>query len=651
MRNTVKALAIGLSVIGASLLSVLEPAYAWKPNTHVYLSEEALKDAVDDCKISIFRTDYVQQTKLAPIGQYAVDSNLCSALKNHPQQYRAGLLGPDAYPDLLTGQRIIHAEVSRPGGSNAWLEHIWQMQPRNNPRVQAFTLGYLTHAAGDMYAHTLVNNYAGGPFAVGPNAARHVVLEGYIGKRTPSIIDSQGRSVTESSYSITGVEDFIYDSMINARSGSALANDLLIGREADTSVPAVYSGLRERLVQDRASRGTCRGFLGIPDPVCLGIKAYEQAWIEDIDVGLKAWPTVSHDVAKAIVFDTNGSSFSDAEEILSRYVDRHLLSMSGAPDAVGAASEFLGDVVDAIIPSFLEDAITQMKRDLLNQMLSSTFGMTVEEIEAYVKNPEQNFNPVLNRSFGSAERTTLQQFNRDVLKLSDTGYTNPNERFDYEDVSAAYNTVTLSKLIMLSPQGLNQLLNDLGSSARLTEPNVMIGFIHSLDGDNEWHRHGNEQMVLAQDVCAYTQLFMRQDGESWQPEFQNCQTTASRSTPAKTYTSRQLTIPQTWTADLDEGALGSPRNSDLWFRAITATERYIEPLNGATAAISGRRSVGRDGCAAATLSAERIAISRLSEGTYVCMKTNEGRYAQLRVNAPVGASPGTLEVGYTTWKK
>ncbi|MFK8183069.1 MAG: hypothetical protein AB8B99_06815 [Phormidesmis sp.] len=522
VRNAVTALLIVLSMVISSLLVTAQPAYAWKPNTHVYLAEEALKDAVDDCKISIFKTDYGQQTKLVPIGQYAVATDLCNALQNNPQQYRAGLLGPDAYPDLLTGQRIIHAEVSRPGGSNAWLEHLWQMQPPNNGPVQAFTLGYLTHAAGDMYAHTLVNNYAGGPFAIGQNAVRHVVLEGYIGKRTPDITDSRGRSVTEDSYSIAGVDTFIYDSMINAKPGSALANNLLIGSEADTSVPAIYSTLRERLVQDRADRGNCRGFLGIPDPICLGVKAYEQAWIEDIDTGLKAWPAVSHDVAKAIVFDTDGSSFSDAEAILSQYVNRHLLSMSGAPDAVGAVSEFVGDVIDTITPSFLVDAIAQMKRDLLNYMISSTFGMTIEDMEANVKNPEQNFDPVLNRAFGSAERTTLKQFNSDVLKLSDTGYSDPSERFDYEQVAAAYNTVTLSKLMMLSPQGINQLLSDLGSSARLTAPNVMIGFIRSLDSDNEWHRHGNEQMVLAQDSCAYTQLFMRQDGESWQPNTQDC---------------------------------------------------------------------------------------------------------------------------------
>lgn len=127
------------------------------------------------------------------------------------------------------------------------------------------------------------------------------------------------------------------------------------------------------------------------------------------------------------------------------------------------------------------------------------------------------------------------------------------------------------------------------------------------------------------------------------------QTVASN--PPRTYSTGLLEVPQTWTVDLDEGQLGAGSDSDIWFRAETATRRYVTPRNGAKLVPVGNRSVGRDGCAAASLSNNPIPIEALTPGTYVCVQTNQGRYSQFRVNAPVGASPGTLEMGYTTWEK
>ena len=124
-----------------------------------------------------------------------------------------------------------------------------------------------------------------------------------------------------------------------------------------------------------------------------------------------------------------------------------------------------------------------------------------------------------------------------------------------------------------------------------------------------------------------------------------------KSTPTpKTHSTGLLTISQTWTADLDEGEVGAGTDSDIWFQAETATERYITPRNGATIAKVGTTSVGLEGCLEAPLSSSRININALPEGTYVCVRTNLGRYSQFRVNEPVGPSPGTLSIGYTTWE-
>ncbi|MDY6874950.1 MAG: SH3 domain-containing protein [Chloroflexota bacterium] len=115
------------------------------------------------------------------------------------------------------------------------------------------------------------------------------------------------------------------------------------------------------------------------------------------------------------------------------------------------------------------------------------------------------------------------------------------------------------------------------------------------------------------------------------------------------YSSGSLDIPQTWTVDLDEGVVGAGSDADLWFHAVTAAERYVEPQNGATIAVVGTSSIGRGGCIVAPLSTARIHVNDLPAGTCVCVLTNMGRYSEFRVTVPIGPSPGTLSIVYTTW--
>src|SRR5262249_54144812 len=94
---------LALAVLG--MLAAMRPAFAWKPTTHVYLAEVALGDALDDGKVTIFAVDY-QNGKLRTdaagrpfkIGDYAVNPAMLDAIRQYPAQFRAGVLGPDAYP-------------------------------------------------------------------------------------------------------------------------------------------------------------------------------------------------------------------------------------------------------------------------------------------------------------------------------------------------------------------------------------------------------------------------------------------------------------------------------------------------------------------------------------------------------------------------
>ena len=132
------------------LFSVLPPsvALAWKPTTHVQLAEIALQDALDDGRVTIMRVDPRTGATLGPLGDFPVSPQILAALKAAPDRYRAGVLGPDAYPDIMTGQQIIHPEVAKDDsgrviGSDAWLNHMWTRSYAGDasPEVRAFAPG------------------------------------------------------------------------------------------------------------------------------------------------------------------------------------------------------------------------------------------------------------------------------------------------------------------------------------------------------------------------------------------------------------------------------------------------------------------------------------------------------------------------------
>ena len=525
MRRVYRILSI--STVAVLLVNVLFPAYAfaWKPTTHVALAEVALNDALDDGKVTIYRVDHQRGEIIGVVGEYQVDSSILSALQSNTAQYHAGVLGPDAYPDILTGQQVIHPGPTLTGisgGADAWLKYLWERSKSpeyDTPAVKAFVVGFLTHAAGDMFGHTMINHFTGGPFKITPpegpeNATKHIVLEGYIDKR----VDRTDMDAEFFDASIAGVEDFIYHNMIDARPGSVLDTDLLTeqGGGSEFSVPRIYSTLRANLVQDisrlRQEANDCEFFNPTCSAIILDLKAdYDEAWRDDIDSGLRAWPAVSHEVAKALFFNTSRHANTErAEEILDDYVTDHLLSMSGAPDFVGLTIGVIGDIIDAITPDFLLDPIRQLKEDLLDAILVNTVGLTKQELKEYLESPEIHFDPLMNS--GAGEHISLQQFNRDVLHLNDPGYSDPNETFDYREVPAAYNTVTMSKLILLDQSELNRLLCDLGSWKALQEPNVMLGFVRSLDDSNQWIANV-DKLVFARDSRVYGQIFMKQEGD------------------------------------------------------------------------------------------------------------------------------------------
>jgi hypothetical protein len=182
-------------VASVLLLFQADPAQGWQLYTHNFTGGQALADAVDDGNVTIDGREY------------PVPPEVVTALRDWPEFYNAGVIGPDGFPDLTYGLTVIH-----PAGTGEWLRLIftqaWAAQsdasytdPQKS-QILAFAYGYLTHAAGDMWAHTLVNDFTRGVYPDIPDvftdvdmaeiALRHIILEVYLRDPTPGLDGAPG---------------------------------------------------------------------------------------------------------------------------------------------------------------------------------------------------------------------------------------------------------------------------------------------------------------------------------------------------------------------------------------------------------------------------------------------------------------------------
>ena len=159
--------------ITMSMLFVLAPSvgHAFKTATHVWVGQQVLEDVVPDGRVTI-----------PPFGEFAVRPDIVAALRSYPNEFRMGNVGPDGFPDIVTGQITVHPGVPNHWQADDWLK--WITQPGMRPQDLAFAYGYLGHAAADVFAHTYINSYSGDIFNLKDGEdfveKRHIGLESFI---------------------------------------------------------------------------------------------------------------------------------------------------------------------------------------------------------------------------------------------------------------------------------------------------------------------------------------------------------------------------------------------------------------------------------------------------------------------------------------
>jgi len=507
------AASIAVAVVAALVVAV--PASAFKPSTHEQSAFEAFDDAVADGVVT-FRLDdgSVVDAPVAP--------EILAALRAYPEAYRAGVLGPDAYPDIYVGQAMIHPDTrtdndrepvdpGRRSYTDDWLRHVWASawaEPAGAKRQQAvaFAVGFLTHAAGDIWGHTLVNEFAQGvfPSITDPGeaaiAVRHVVVEGYIDHRRPVPSPDPAQLANIAPPADFVVRTFITSPFARAHS-EPIHFDLFLARRA-TLRADVDRDLADLSTQDPSFLDAPFNILEtwfLRARVDLNLRS-----IAAIDDGLAKWPAFSTKIAQALL--APDSSFAAAKEEAIRFGFSTVAPMIGIPAPIGDGLLRLRAWLMSLDQSVR--ALLKPLTDLVQQVEDVGLNFLVERFIDVSQLPP-GMKPVVDRDGnGRLSLDELRNLSAVDVLVNDPAVVDPAAKarldgllgvdathatFDPNTFAAYRDAATMSRLILLDRDGLNGLARSLGvegadlyPASDPASPNVMLGWVRSLDGEYQW---------------------------------------------------------------------------------------------------------------------------------------------------------------------
>jgi hypothetical protein len=306
------------------------PAYAFKSKTHIILANAVLADAQDG------RLSIPGLSGLVDMG----DSELLEALTTYPKAFRAGVLGPDNYPDLIGGQVWVHANNGDNLSDQAtkfenrklsnWRSIDYGMYQLKQARLFdvsraerlkaiAYAYGYLAHMVQDGFAHTYVNEWAGGAWDIkkgdgtfGPQTQelKHLGVEGLLDTMLPTVSDAALDIEAPVRFL-----DFMYRHDVLTAGGQKEKPGAFAGRHIEVLLE-VRDKLR-RVVEDDDYGGTfgklgelavdaerAADLAGLPNPMS-DVKWFLQVRADMLDEIVANLPLLSDCIAQNIVLGQN----------------------------------------------------------------------------------------------------------------------------------------------------------------------------------------------------------------------------------------------------------------------------------------------------------------------------------------------------------
>jgi hypothetical protein len=187
-----------------------QPSFGWKLLTHVALGNECLDQLSATMPATAVQAKMTAGSVEIDVGDVAWYRCIIA----NQEVFRAGCLGPDAFPDLESGQKYMHPNNGKLGGIGASVKlenrhcpaksfrgidyaMVLLDKARNygNSATIAFALGYLCHVVGDGFGHTWVNekshgawNLTNGSGSFGPltEEVRHTAVEMLVDLNLPN---------------------------------------------------------------------------------------------------------------------------------------------------------------------------------------------------------------------------------------------------------------------------------------------------------------------------------------------------------------------------------------------------------------------------------------------------------------------------------
>lgn len=529
-RTAAKCLVAAAVTVGASTAS------AFGLKTHLWIGVQLLQELQQSCRVKIPGAQ-----ALVPL-----DQDVCESIRRNPGAFLSGVLGPDVYPDMLTGQVTTHPGVPGMWQTNRWLMHMYA-QAKPGAEL-AFAAGYLVHAASDMFAHTYVNGYVGDVFdlAEGRDApVRHITLERYIDSKLPEYrLNPQA---------LTPPAGYLRDKLLHDR--EATANGANVKRAMHVAAMAlVYNEVRDAVgkaqqiqlegdVQLLQTSFAVQGFekalrLASGDDVhgasaSLAAARVQRAqsktlvadtragraalagWLKDMEQAGAAYIDASNTVARGVV--TNGTV--DPRTTYSDWWSRYGRAYVGVPDAYsrfvhnlperlkerlpeGLKSlyeqwEALRERIDAALKQVVKDHGPDLVGRLTGQVADERFAelllqgrpITSEELDAEF-------------AANGHEHNTLLKFAKVSAMVDEDLGLQQDGRLDPTAFHALKNAVVLSKLALMRHDNLRTLVMDanFGANADLLPAprlvkvgdrySILYDMARSIDGNHQWQPYG-----------------------------------------------------------------------------------------------------------------------------------------------------------------
>lgn len=394
-----------------------------KSKTHVYMANLIVKELKNG------------QLQFPGIGAITPPKEVVDAILAFPGAFCAGAVGPDFYPDMFTGQSVVH-----PKDSGIWLDLLFKeyggMVP-NHPEKQkayAFALGFMMHYAGDMYGHYYVNGWARGWFDLSTDQeklkiiTRHILVETYMDSKVPLDINTQ------------------FDAPINFIRNcffSTIAQEQYI----KSSIPMPIDGFIS--IENAIASCANSNSAGILD-MC----NYFPGWRSDIVRAsiewLRTWQNIAH------IFTDDSHKKSEAKNLLDTWANNHLALMLGVPGWAQSIANQIAAILDAInILKPIKDQITKLMLDYLAGVIGLVMGVQVKNMDEAMEylstmlgNPAQYLN---------CGRLYPQTNITDQLDAEMGNYGKTDDASDQQFL-AFHQCLNMGKLALIGADNLNDLI-------------------------------------------------------------------------------------------------------------------------------------------------------------------------------------------------